>query len=359
MSFIIASEKQYRSWNRYLKEHSLRHVLQTWEFGNVRSEAGTQCIRAIVQDNKTIRAIAQMSIHPIPKLPWSIGYIPRGPVWDQHSETTLFELLTKLREYAQKNNIAFIKIEPNVTYDTNYHVQWKTAVKAFGMKNSPNPRFMNATSMIDLSYSEEQLLQNCRKNTRYYIRKSQKENIVIREADNKKDLGVFYSLLEQTANRQNFQLAARPLSYFEAMWETFRNNINNPHRHIRLFFAEIDHQPVATMLNLYSDQIAYYPYGASSQAAHHTAATEGLMWHTITEAKRSGCQHYDLWGVLSEKNTHHPYWGYTFFKQGFGGNTVHYLGSFDFPTMPGLYVPLQVGEKARRLALTFRKRLHR
>ncbi|MCA9390214.1 peptidoglycan bridge formation glycyltransferase FemA/FemB family protein [candidate division WWE3 bacterium] len=346
----IQLDTHQHDWNRFVSEQS-GHILQRWEYGAVRQNMQTEILHLAFYEGGKIQAVIQMSLHPIPYLPWKVGYIPRGPVVRKNfSEDAWLELFKALTQIAKSQNLAFIKIEPNITAHTDEQAVWSQIIQKLSIPAAQNPRFMNATSMIDLTQSEETLLQNCRKNTRYYIRKAPRENIIYEEATNPEDLKDFYSLLSETADRQNFQLGARPVTYFESLWTQFRKKDQND-CNLRLFFAKIGTERVATVLNFYDQNTAYYPYGASSSKARGTAATEGLMWHAISEAKKSGLKMYDLWGILPTENKEHPYWGYTFFKQGFGGKTVEYVGSYDFPIISFAYTPLQYLEKLRRSLL--------
>jgi len=328
-------------WNEFVFRSKSGHVLETWEYGEVRMAMGTSISRIAVTEDDEIKAAVQMSLHDVPHLPFQVGYVPRGPVCDENPKQYLPLLFTHIKELAKKQRLAFIKFEPSISLDHSHAEDWQNILDHYAVKSN-NPRFMNATSIIDLAKTEEQLLQQCRKNTRYAIRKSQKEGISFLEDNSRNGVDAFYGLLSQTAARQNFQLASRPKKYFESLFEQFHD--------VRLFFAYIKEKPVATVLNLYAGTTAYYPYGASSVKAHGTSATEGLMWHSMMEAKRAGMVTYDLWGILAKEDKSHPYWGYTFFKNGFGGELVEYIGSYDLPFTP-LYHPLQWAEKARRWLL--------
>lgn len=343
---IIDDYQDKTSWNDFIQNAQTGHVLQTWEYGEVRKAMGTSVLRIAVTENDKIKTATQMSLHKVPYLPFQIGYVPRGPVCDEEPEKYLQTLFSYFKELAKKYDLAFIKVEPNISLSHPGKELWLQQLVQFGTRSS-NPRFMNATSIIDLSKSEEELLANCRKNTRYAIRKAEKEGIQFVEVNNAAEgIDLFYGLLSQTAQRQGFQLASRPKKYFELLWEQFYESGKD----VRLFFALINDEPVATIFNLYSGTTAYYPYGASSTKAHGTSATEGLMWHSIMAAKSAGMTKHDLWGVLAKEDKEHPYWGYTFFKNGFGGELVEYIGSYDLPFTP-LYHPLQWAEKARRWLL--------
>ncbi len=329
-------------WNEFITTSSTGHMLQTWEYGEVRQAMGTDICRIAVHQDEHILAVMQMSIHPVPQVPYSIGYVPRGPLCNDASEEALRELLSGLKNFAKKQRLAFIKVEPNISVTDPAREMWEKLLQEYGVR-SPNPRFMNATSLLDLTKNEDELLMRCRKNTRYAIRKSQSTAIAFSEDTSPHGLETFYTLLQETAQRQHFQLASRPKKYFEQLLAQFQGNAH-------IYLASVQNEPVASVLTIYAGQTAYYPYGASSTNAHGTTATEGLLWHSIMKAKDAGMRTYDLWGVLPKEDKNHPYWGYTFFKNGFGGELVEYLGSFDIPFSP-LYYPLQWAEQLRRWRL--------
>lgn len=339
MHHNVAPDKN--GWNAFIAKAKTGHALQMWEFGAMRRELGTVVERVTVEDGTSIKAAAQITIHPIPKTTYTVGYVARGPALDESWETILPPLIVGFKEIAEKHNCLFIKIEPYVSDTTNL----STILLAHSLQPSASTTFMPATSLIDLTQSEEQLLAHCRKNTRYYIRKAPKEGITIREGTSTEDLALFHMLLKQTAERQGFRIGARPLAYFTTLWKHFKEGHDT---NMRLYFAEKNEVPFAGTIHLYAGNHAYYPYGASSHLAHGTAATEGLMWHSIIEAKKAGCVDLNLWGVLAEKDLSHPYWGYTFFKKGFGGETIRFVGSFDLVFHKHLYHLFNTIDLARK-----------
>lgn len=78
--------------------------------------------------------------------------------------------------------------------------------------------------------------------------------------------------------------------------------------------------------------MAIYLHGASGDEHRELMAPYALQWQAIKLAYDLGIQRYDLFGISSQK------WpGVTRFKQGFGGDIVHYPGTFDWPLSRGRY----------------------
>jgi lipid II:glycine glycyltransferase (peptidoglycan interpeptide bridge formation enzyme) len=82
----------------------------------------------------------------------------------------------------------------------------------------------------------------------------------------------------------------------------------------------------------------YYPYGASTREYKELMAPNLLMWELIKFGKKQGCEGLDMWGALGPKpNKKDPWYGFHRFKQGYGGDLVEFLGTYDLVLEPRLY----------------------
>ena len=70
---------------------------------------------------------------------------------------------------------------------------------------------------LDLTPEPDQLLANMHPNWRYNIRLAGRKGVVVTPAEERADLKIFYSILEETAQRDNFLIRGFP--YFESIWE--------------------------------------------------------------------------------------------------------------------------------------------
>jgi lipid II:glycine glycyltransferase (peptidoglycan interpeptide bridge formation enzyme) len=92
---------------------------------------------------------------------------------------------------------------------------------------------------------------------------------------------------------------------------------------------------------------ATYLYGASSDRKRNLMPNYALQWRAIQQAKDAGALWYDLFGVPSADDPHHPMHGLFRFKTGFGGELVHMAGSWDVVTAPLRYSLYRIAERAR------------
>ena len=99
-------------------------------------------------------------------------------------------------------------------------------------------------------------------------------------------------------------------------------------------------------------QKALYLWGASSAVAQRHSAPYALQWHTMRWARDAGCATYDLWGAPDDPaDKTDPTYGLYYFKRGFGGRHVQWVGAFDRVLSPLLYRLWNAGRPAYLAAM--------
>lgn len=329
------------------------HPMQTWEWGEVRHKEGKKIVRFIENDAHGKRiSVCLMTIHPLPFMGFSIGYIPK-------STPPSKEFLTYLKSYAQKHNIIFVKLEPNV-FSSMERGTWNVE-----LISSPHPLFTPWNQLLDITLSEEELLKNLHPKTRYNIRLAEKKGVQVREMTSDAGYQIFERLYFETCVRQKYHGHTR--AYHQNIWKTLSQSSDQVEqieaassiRHspfaIRLsshilvaFYKDI---PLAAYQLWHFKNTLYYVYGGSSDAYKNVMAANLLMWESINFGKRLGCTTLDMWGSLPPKyDTKDPWAGFTKFKEGYGTKFVQYVGSYDLIVHSSLY-------KAYTLAHGIRQRL--
>ena len=316
------------------------HPLQACEWGQFREKTGIKVIR---DDD------FQLTIHKIPKLPFSIGYLPKGNLPDK-------KLVEKLREIGKENNCIFIQLEPNVPASM---VNDKWSMVNNNLVPAAHPLFTKYTFQLDLTKSEEELLKNMHPKTRYNIKVAEKHGVKIIEDNSDKAFTEYLKLTEETTKRQKF--FAHTKSYHELMWQTLKANSAQTTDYSKLtahlLLAQYKPKSVvgspktlaAWILFTFKDTL-YYPYGASSDKHRETMASNLIMWEAIKFGKKLGLKKFDMWGALgSDPDPKDPWYGFHKFKQGYGAKLVEFIGSYDLVINPVLYKLYKVADKIRWL----------
>jgi lipid II:glycine glycyltransferase (peptidoglycan interpeptide bridge formation enzyme) len=188
--------------------------------------------------------------------------------------------------------------------------------------------------LIDLTPDAETIQSNMHKTTRYNIRYSERQGVVVREAT-EAEFDVFYQLMELTAQRAGFPERSR--TYYREEW-----NALAPSGRVKLFLATYQGEALAARMPAAFGGKAATFHSASSDAHRNLKPNELLMWRCLEWARSQGCSAYDVWGIPNEVGEHvyqgkplpeHPsggLWGVYGFKRGFGGRVVYYLGAYDY-----------------------------
>ena len=177
------------------------HPLQSSEWGAFRKKTGVEVVH--VADG------FQMTIHPIPKLPYNIGYLPKCAEPDE-------KILQKLTEIGKEKKCIFIKLEPNVL--TNEKSKYEILNTKYEIRESKHPLFTQFTFHLDLTKNEEDLMKNMKQKTRYNIRVAEKNNVIVKEETSEEAFKSYLKLSRETWNRQKF--FGHTEKYHKLMWET-------------------------------------------------------------------------------------------------------------------------------------------
>lgn len=308
-------------WKVFIANHPRAHLLQTGEWGELKSGFGWTPVRIISGDTG-----AQILIKKLP-LGFSVAYIPRGPIADPKKET--WEEIAAL---CKERKAVFIKVEPDVVScksitNTKEIQNWKMDARSIQPMR---------TIIVDLSGTEEEILARMKQKCRYNIRLAEKKEIVIRESEN---IDIYYELMLATGKRDNFGIHTK--DYYQKAFNLFHKDKN-----CALLIAEFQNRPLAGLQVFKQGKRAWYLFGASNDEERNRMPTYLLQWEAMRWAKQNGCNEYDLWGVPDEneetlerefESRSDGLWGVYRFKRGFGGKLSRSFSAMDLILNPFFY----------------------
>lgn len=304
-------------WNQFLAQHPNSHLLQTAEWGELKSAFGWKAVRMITNNTGV-----QILFRKLP-LGFTIGYIPKA-----NFEGSLWKEIDSVSKH---NRTIFLKWEPDFWDDSPLPVGQR-----LGMRVSPHNIQPPRTSIVDIKDSEEEILARMKQKTRYNIRLAEKKGVTVRAWDN---IESFHKMMLITGGRDNF--GVHSLEYYRRAYELLQ-----PKGMGDLLVAEYDGKPLAALFVSRNGNRAYYLYGASTDEERNRMPTYLLQWKAMKWAKARGCEEYDLWGVPDEDETmletnfetrHDGLWGVYRFKRGFGGELKRAVQALDRVYNPLLY----------------------
>ncbi len=335
------------TWDRLIASLPNPHLLQTWEWAQVKARYGWTPVPLLWKDAGGQPAAAAMLLKKtIPAGGFaarlSLLYIPKGPLMDWNDVPLRTRVLDDLQVLARKHAAIFIKIDPDVILGTGMPGQEDALENAGGQAvrselnrrgwrfSSDQIQFRN-TVFLDLTPSEDELLAAMKQKTRYNIRLAQKKGVTVR-AGTPADLPMLYKMYAETSLRDGFVI--REQAYYQTVWQIFMASSEPT---CEPLVAEVAGEPVAGLFLFRFAGRAYYLYGMSRSLHREKMPTYLLQWEAIRRAKAAGCKVYDLWGAPDVFNESDGMWGVFRFKEGLGGRVVCTLGAWDYAPNPFVY----------------------
>ncbi|MFW5703484.1 MAG: lipid II:glycine glycyltransferase FemX [Patescibacteria group bacterium] len=321
-------------WDHFFTAAGSPSFLQAWEWGTLNAHNSKYDIRHLGLYDKKEELISIAQVLEIRARRGNFLFIPHGPIFLENSrvEECLKEYKEYLVPYAKEKGFSFIRMSPIEQYsdtlnDVYTTMGWKTA-----------PTYMHAERIwtLPLDKSEEELLADMRKTTRYLIRRAAKDGVKVEKRSSQESIEAFWKLYTQTASRESFTPFSK--TFVDKEFQVFHESGNADY-----FFGSLDDRILAGALIVYTKSTAFYHQGASI----HTKAPVpyALQWEAIKEAKRRGCRYYNFWGILQEGRTPKAWSGLTLFKKGFGGKQIDYIPTKDYVINPVLYLFSSIYER--------------
>jgi len=322
MNYIEIDDRS--RWHSALRRLPCPHVLQTWEWGEVKRRHGWSPAHLLWQEEEHPVGAALVLQRKLSPTPWSILYVPKGPALDYADDAQLARVLADLEAYARRQGALFIKVDP----DTNL-ASVRQALAGRGWRYSGEQIQFQNTALLDLSPAEEDLLMSMKSKTRYNVRLAKRRGVTVR-GGGPGDIPLFYAMYAETGERDGF--LTRPLSYYSDAWRTFLDA-----GMARMLLAEVVGEAVAGLILFRFGQTAWYMYGASTSEHRDRMPNYALQWEAIRWAKEAGCTTYDMWGAPRALEESDPLWGVWRFKEGLGATFAPHLGAYDYPARRMLY----------------------
>lgn len=317
---------------------AVSHPLQSFAWGEFRSKTGLKVERVGAFEDDRLKTGCQVTIHPVPKLGYNIGYFPKGPMPDETQ-------LSVLKDIGKRHNCILIKLEPNVGIKASgKQKRAHESVRKYLMENGcqeGRPLFTKYTFQIDLSRSEEELMAGMKSKTRYNVRVAERNGVKVVEDNSQNAFEWYLKLTKETTKRQRFY--AHDLEYHKRMWKAMHKSDI-----ARLLIARVGNEVLVAWVVFVFNGVLYYPYGASSSKRRELMASNLMMWEAMKFGKKLGCKQFDMWGSLGlEPNKKDPWYGFHRFKEGYGGDLIEFLGTYDLVLKPQVYQLYRMADAVR------------
>lgn len=345
---MIIREVRIEERNDYNRVVS--HPLQSWEWGEFREKTGVEVVRLGQFDGSKIVNGFQITLHPIPKIPFTVGYMPKSIIPTR-------EVFSALRDIGLLKRTIFIKLEPNIFQpaveinQSNIFSSTKKELLDIGCQFG-KPLFTKYSFMLDLTKTETELLALMKQKTRYNTGLAKRKGVEIIEDNSPQAFENYLRLtFQETTKRQGFY--AHTPEYHRKMWQ-----ILHPSGIAHLLTAKFEGEILVTWVVFIFNNVLYYPYGASSSKDRNIMASNLMMWEAIKFGKAHGCHSFDMWGSLGpDPDPKDPWIGFHRFKEGYGSTLMEFVGTYDFVIDQPKYQLYNIADNLRWKLLKFKAKL--
>lgn len=303
-----------KDWETFLLARPESNFLQSWAWGEFHEELGNKIFRVGFYRNKILSGIMLCILEKAKRANYVT--VPGGPIIDWNDKKIVQSFRSEIVRIGKKNDCSFVRVRPQLE-NSKFSNQ---LFKNLGFRSSPMHLHAELTNQLDITKSENELLAQMRKGTRYEIRKALKLEIKVEKSSGEGEIKHFYKLQLETSKRQGFV----PFSYkyLSGQFKIFSNS-----NHAVLYSAYLGKKLLAQAFVIFYGNEAVYHYGASTILGRKYPGAYLVQWVAILEAKKRGIGKYNFWGVAKEKN--HRFSNLSMFKRGFGGVDFEYQHAQD------------------------------
>lgn len=304
------------AWDAFVEATPGGDLIQTAAWGRTKVRLGFEVLLLALWRDGRIAAGALLVLKRVPVL-GAMAYVARGPVVDPDDAEASGQIVHQIGCIARSMHLRSVIVQPP-------DGAWPTAavLEAAGYEPSPIDVVPSATSLVDLSGGDDEILGRMDATRRRHFRRAAKQPIEVVTGDSA--IGDFAALHASTAERQGFAALSEP--YLRAQWAELADD-----GRLEVFVAHVDGRPAAgTWVSAFGDRAVFRLSGWTGAPDHNV--NEACHWAGMGWARRRGCDWYDLGGF------HRPYaeiidnggklgelppeWSHLHFKASFGGRIV-------------------------------------
>jgi peptidoglycan pentaglycine glycine transferase (the first glycine) len=339
------------TWDQALARLPYAHALQSWAWGQFKARWGWRSIpltMSVGGNGWEAAAAAHILRRDLPRTPYCVLYVPKGPALNYADATLRRHVLAQLEHLARRERAVFIKIDPEVVQSwglENERVSPLGAavmrdLAARGWRPSVEQIQFRNTVELPLESTEEQLLAAMKQKTRYNIRLAERKGVSVRPGTTA-DLPTIAAMYQETGARDGF--TTRPSEYYLDGWSALYERRAGP----AALLAEFEGRPIAAVILVrFADRVIYM-YGASRDEARERMPNHLLQWEAIRWARAQGWRRSMTSGARRTCSMRADrLWGVWRFKAGFNGEVVRFIGAWDYHLAPTAVPAVYAGHPA-------------
>ena len=283
-------------------------VFQSWEWGEFKKQHGWRPVRYKAIDESTGADLFSFQI--LERRVFKFFYVLWIPGYSFKLKKDLSMLLSILNKNYKFYYLRMSMLQPISHYDTFSVSKFLTRPYAYLTSG--------CTVHLDLKKENDEWLKSVTKKHRYYIRRSNKSNILWHFGQDDKLIDDFSVLLSEVEKKKNVgPLGYSKTSYYE-LKRLFKENQ-------RILIGYIDERPVSGCITIIHRNTAFYMSAATNKEGRSISAAYSMIYELRLQLKNYKIEKFDFGGVDLNNSSAN---GVNHFKKGFGGDIVYSLGEW-------------------------------
>ncbi len=334
IQFRPATDADAAAWQALLGATAFGDFLHDWAWAGVAAFDGQPQRRYLLEEAGEVVALVAAQERRL----WggrTFWYVPHGPVLDYddpRAREWVRALVAGLREVGRQRGAVAVKLEPRLAADE----PGIATLEQRGLRRLPDVLQVGQTRVVDLA-DDDALLAGFDKDTRYSVRRAEREGVVVEIADDASEttaIDALHELVVETQRRAGFPLP--PRDRYRIAWQSLAGE-----GRAVILEARRDGILLASGMLVIEGAQSFYLFSGSRREERGEPkrfASYALQWAMLRLARDRGVRRHDLWGVAPpDAGPEHPWYGVGLFKKGFGGREVGWAGSWDIVVDPTLY----------------------
>jgi lipid II:glycine glycyltransferase (peptidoglycan interpeptide bridge formation enzyme) len=344
VTFRPAVDADRDAWQALLGRVPSGDFLHDWAWAAVAEHDGQPQRRYVLESGGDLVALAAPQVRPM-SFGRSFWYVAHGPVMDYGSIDAadwLDALVAGLATEAREDRAVALRLEPRIALDGP-----EAALLDAVSHRVPERLQVGWTRIVDLQ-TDDDLLAGFDADTRYGIRRAEREGVATRlitDSEDREAIERLYALVRVTQRRARFRLP--PLDRYWTAWRA----LAGAGRACLVEGWHAEQLMASGMLVVEGDRSFYLFAGSRREEPGETKryASYAVQWAMMREARARGARRHVLWGVApTYAGPDHPWHGVGLFKKGFGGQEVTWAGSWEIVIDPLVHRLRSVTARLRR-----------
>lgn len=331
----ISNAESRTEWDGFVAARSEANFLQSWDFYEFHLARGKKVVRRLIYDNEKIVGVYAGVVETAKRGTYLA--IAGGPILDWNDKKLVRLAFDDIRKMGKEYNCVFVRVRPQLPLTDDS----LSLMQKLGLKKAPIYLSVEYAGILDLKKTEEEILKAASQGFRRKLRKAEQYEIEISASDDDKSIRDFCELEKRHAERQKY--VAFSSSFLTKQFEAFRKN-----NEVLIYTAKKDGEILAQNFMIFYGPEASYHYGVSSELGTRYSAAPLLHLAAMREARKRGCERYNLWGIVGVDEKSHRFYGVSEFKRSFGCEELRYTPAHDMILNPAKYQITKLVETVRK-----------